>query len=461
LIHQKKRNEIYTETDMEKQLASYNPSNGKLLGEVTVTNSAQLNEMVIHSQTAATAWKTMSMDERVTIIQKAYSHLEPRTNELAPLLSQEMGKDIQRATGEVQGSVYGGKYLAQAAREALETRSLGGGTQIEYRPLGFVAVISPWNYPLAMANNLIVPALVAGNTVIFKPSEETPLIAQAFVDCLNKNLPKHVLQIAHGDGEQGQMLVESDINMIAFTGSQAVGKKIMAQAAGQLKRLVMELGGNDPMIVMHDADVAAAARFAVASSFENAGQMCTSTERIYVDETIADPFEKYVVELAGYYKVGPWDMPEVNIGPIINAKQHRKIVEHIRDAEDKGARVLLGGSKQPEIYINPTVICDTTSEMIMEKEETFGPVVSMSRYSNIAEAIQRANNSSYGLGAVVFGKKEAAAVADQLEAGMVSINQGVGGAGDAPWVGAKQSGFGFHGSPEGHRQFAQTRVMSR
>ncbi len=446
---------------MNGRLASYNPSNGELLGEVQITTKKRLSEVVTQAHAAAATWKEMDAVERASILEKAYAQLEPYTNDLAELLSQEMGKDIRRATGEVGSVVYGGTFNARAAVEALKTRDLGNGTQIKYAPLGVAAVISPWNYPLAMANNLIVPALVAGNTVVFKPSEETPLVAQAFIEYLNKSLPQHVLQIVYGDSEQGEALVESNVQLIAFTGSQAAGKDIMARASRQLKRLVMELGGNDPMIVLPDANIEAAARFAVASSFENAGQMCTSTERIYVAEQIADRFEKRVVELAASYKVGPWDMAGVNIGPIINADQHRKIIEHIHDAEAKGARVLLGGSQQPERYIRPTVISDMNPTMLMEQEETFGPVMSMSSYSSIEEAIRRANNSTYGLGAVVFGGTEAEAVAAQLEAGMVGINQGPGGSGDAPWVGAKQSGFGFHGSPEGHRQFAQVRVISR
>jgi acyl-CoA reductase-like NAD-dependent aldehyde dehydrogenase len=280
------------------------------------------------------------------------------------------------------------------------------------------------------------------------------------VGSLNKVLPEGVLQILHGDGAQGRALVEADVNLIAFTGSQAVGKEIMARAADGLKRLVMELGGNDPMIVLEDADIAKAARFAVASSFENSGQMCTSTERIYVDEKIANTFEEQVVQLAARYKIGPWDKPGVNIGPIINSDQHDTIVTHIRDAEEKGARILLGSSKQPERYITPTVIADITPEMTMEHEETFGPVVAIARFTNVGDAVKRANDSAYGLGAVVFGKQEARWVADQMEAGMVGINQGVGGGGGAPWVGAKQSGFGYHGSPAGHRQFAQVRVLT-
>ena len=445
---------------MEKTMASYDPANGELIGEVPVIDNQRIGDVVAKAHAALGNWVEMGGNERVNFLQRAWSNLELYMNELAILLSREMGKDIGRASGEVNGTVFGGPYIAREAAAAFQTVDAGGGTRIEYRPFGVTAVISPWNYPLAMANNLIVPALVAGNTVVFKPSEETPLIAQKFIDHLNEILPENVLQIIHGDGEQGRALVESNVNIIAFTGSQAVGKDIMKRASGQLKRLVMELGGNDPMIVLEDANIESAARFAVASSFENAGQMCTATERIYVDEEIADVFEKRVVELASLYKAGPWDMQGVNIGPIINNVQHSKIIVHIRDAELKGARVLLGGSQQPERYINPTVIADMAGDMLMENEETFGPVVAMSRFADVEEAVKRANNSTYGLGAVVFGKRDAEAVAGRMEAGMVGINQGVGGSGNAPWVGAKQSGFGFHGSPEGHRQFAQVRVVS-
>ena len=445
---------------MEKKLASYDPSNGELLGRVPVTSIDEIVQKIDQAHAATLDWKKLGIEGRVNVLQKAYENLEPHLDELAVLLSKEMGKDIRRSTGEVHGTVYGGPYIAQAAAEAFKPSKIGEGTKVVYKPLGVAAVISPWNYPLAMANNLIVPALIAGNTVVFKPSEETPLIARTFVEKLNEILPQHVLQIVFGDGEQGRALVESNVQIIAFTGSQAVGKDIMARAAGRLKRLVMELGGNDPMIVMGDANIEAAARFAVASSFENAGQMCTSTERIYVDEKIADQFEKRVVEIASAYTVGPWDMPGVNIGPIINARQHDKIIAHIKDAVEKGANLLLGGIDQPQKFINPTVISGIRPDMMMEQEETFGPVVAMCRVANIEEAVQRANNSSYGLGAVVFGGKGAEAVADQMEAGMVGINQGVGGGGDAPWVGAKESGYGFHGSPEGHRQFAQTCVVN-
>ena len=443
---------------MENILASYNPATGEKLGEVKVSSPDEINECVARARKFALDWLKLGLDGRLSLIEKAWSAAESKAGELAELVSREMGKDIRRASGEVQGAVYGGPYIAKEAQAALQPKSVGNGTTIEYRPLGVAAVISPWNYPLAMANNLIVPALMAGNPVVFKPSEETPLVADLFVRLLNQVLPEHALQIVHGTGVQGRGLVESQVNIIAFTGSRAAGKDIMARAAGGIKRLVMELGGNDPMIVLSDADVEAAARFAVGSSFENAGQMCTSTERIYVDEKIADQFESRVADIAALYKAGPWDMPGVNVGPIVNDRQHAMILEHIRDAQAKGARILLGGADQSAPYIHPTVIADMSEDMVMEQEETFGPVAAISRFKHVEEAVRRANNSPYGLGAVVFGKEEAADVADRLEAGMIGINQGVG-SGNAPWVGAKESGLGFHGTRDGHRQFAQVRVV--
>ncbi len=444
---------------MKNNIFSFDPSKGEKLGEVPAATSQDIDGVVQKAKAASKAWRRVSLEERLATIQKAYAAAEPALHNLAELLSKEMGKDIRRSTSEVQGTIWGGPYMANSALEAL-CRKKTGGTTIEYVPLGVAAIISPWNYPLAMANNLMMPALMAGNSVVWKPSEETPLIAQAFFDIIHKGLPQDLLQIVHGDGSQGKMLVKSDVNVIGFTGSQATGRDIMAKAAPSLKRLVMELGGNDPMIVMKDADLQAAARFAVASSFENAGQMCISTERIYVDEEVAEQFEQYITALAAQYKVGPWDMDGVNIGPIINSKQHSKIIEHIKDAVEKKARLLHGTIEHPDHFITPTVLADMTTEMRIEQEETFGPVVCVSRFADLEDAISRANDSTYGLGAVVFGNTGAQEVADRLEAGMIGVNQGVGGGGDVPWVGAKQSGFGFHGSAEGHRQFAQIRVVS-
>ncbi|NRA70999.1 MAG: aldehyde dehydrogenase [Gammaproteobacteria bacterium] len=446
---------------MQDTLKSINPATLEIVGEVKVTTESELTDIVTNAQQAFKSWRQVPLKKRVKKITAAFESLEPLHRGLAQLMSQEMGKDVRRSMGEVSGVIYGAAYSADDVAAALKPNNVGGDTVMQYLPLGICAVISPWNYPLAMAVNLIIPSLVAGNVVIFKPSEETPLVADEMVAALNEFLPQGILQIVHGGKELGQKLVESDVNLIAFTGSRQAGVDIMQRASSGLKRLIMELGGNDPMIVMANANIEAAAGFAVASSFENTGQMCVSTERVYVDAKIADAFEARVAEIASQYTVGPWNQSNVNIGPLVNKAQFQKVKSHIDDAVAKGAKVLLGASEQQYPYIPPTVITDITPDMLLENEETFGPVVAIARYENIDQAISRANDSDYGLGAVVFGGKGAADVAQQLEAGMVAVNQSVGGGANTPWVGAKQSGFGYRGSVEGHRQFAQVRVLSK
>lgn len=446
---------------MTKKLISTNPSDGTYIGEVAVTSRAELTEMIATAKKSFEHWSTLSTWERAKIVTEAFESIAPMQRDLAKLLSMEMGKSGGRSMGEVSGVIHSAEYFSHNVADALKTEKIGMNTQIQHKPLGVVAVISPWNYPLAMAANLMVPALVAGNTVIFKPSEETPIVANELAAALNEYLPMGVLQVAHGGKEVGQNLVDGDVNLIAFTGSQNAGRDIMKRASGQLKRLIMELGGNDPMIVMASADIESAARFAVASSFENAGQMCVSTERIYVDESIAQQFEARVIAYASEYKVGPWDERGAKIGPLINDSQYKKVHSHIADAIAKGATLALGGELLESPYVPATVLTEMTTDMLMENEETFGPVVAIARYKNVDDAIARANNSDYALGAVVFGAKEANDVASRLEAGMVSINQSVGGEGDSPWVGAKQSGFGYRGSRLGHQQFTQIKVLSK
>lgn len=449
---------------MQEILKSYDPSNGVEIGHVNVTNIEEIPNIVAESRKAHKEWGKLPVDKRIEYIGKAAKLLSTKTREYGRLLSQEMGKSLSRGIGEVNGCASDAVYRATEVSDAIKTqilRSHGRETQMQYNPLGVCAIIAPWNYPMSMAHWMIIPALTAGNTVVYKPSEETPLIAQAYTDTFNEVLPNGVLQIVHGADQQGNALVNADVNLIGFTGSQAVGKKIMANAASGLKRLVMELGGKDPLIVMDDANIDNAAWFAVANSLENSGQMCIATERIYVDEKVADKFEKRVAEIVKDYRIGSWLDAYAEVGPIINEKQRSIILSHIIDAIDKGARVLHGGKEHPERYIEPTVLADITSDMVITEEETFGPVICISRYKNVEEAIEKANNLTFGLGASVFGGKDAEWVANQIESGMVGINQGIGGIGDTPWVGAKESGFGYHGSPDGHRQFTQVRVVSR
>ena len=450
---------------MSEMLRSYDPSNGSFIGEVKKTSEKELKETVKRSAAAQKEWAALSIDERIDVLQRAGHALERKSREIGSLLAMEMGKSWRRAVGEVSGSANSIAYVASRVKLALQpvvTEGYGSRTTIKYDPIGVCGIISPWNYPVSMAHWMIIPALTAGNSVVLKPSEETPLVAKAYVECLNTVLPEGLLQIVYGDEEQGKALVASDVDFIGFTGSMEAGKHILKAAAEQLKPVMMELGGKDPLIVLEDAEIEDAVSFAVANSLENAGQMCISTERVFVHESIADEFEKKAAHYVSYYKVGPYTDPQAHVGPIINDKQRQRIIEHIDDALDKGARLLAGcaGEAHPDHFIIPTVLADITDDMIIAKDETFGPVVCITRFTDVEDAIAAANATDYGLGAVVYGEKDAGYVASRLDAGMIGINTGAGGGGDTPWVGAKMSGYGYHGSPDGHRQFTQPRVIN-
>jgi succinate-semialdehyde dehydrogenase/glutarate-semialdehyde dehydrogenase len=298
---------------------------------------------------------------------------------------------------------------------------------------------------------------------VLKPSEETPLCAQAWADCLVAHLPPGVLQVVHGAGDVGRALVRADVDLIVFTGSRETGISIMKDAAEGLKRVILELGGKDPLVVLDDADLDAAAAFAVRNSFRNAGQVCVSTERIYVDRRVAGPFVDRVLERTKALVQGPGTQPGVAVGPMVNARQKRKVLEQVESARHAGARVLAGGTDAPGNFVPPTVLVGVDHTMPIMREETFGPVACIMEFEGDDEAVRLANDSPYGLGAAVFGRDVARAegVARRLGAGMVGINRGCGGAPGSPWVGAHQSGYGFHGGPEGHRQFTQLRIASR
>lgn len=446
------------------ELVSFNPANGEEVGRVPITPAAEVGEVVARARAARGSWAELSPRERAAVLAPAGNRLAERAEELGALLTREMGKPLREGIGEVRGC---GRSLEKSAGEMAEafepepleddhTRSM-----LYFDPFGVCAAITPWNFPLAMPHWMVLPALMAGNTVVLKPSEETPLIAQAYVDTLTEFLPQDVLQIVHGADEQGRALVDADVDLIAFTGSRETGKKIMQAAAGSLKRVILELGGKDPLIVLEDADLDRAARFAVQNSFRNAGQVCVSTERIYVQESIAPQFEERMAKLMAEMKVGPGDQEGSEIGPMINERQRDHVLAQIDAAVRMGARVAAGGGHEAN-FVRPTLLTGLREDMAIMREETFGPVACVVHFQDPEDAVRQANDTPFGLGAAVFGgdPERTRAVARRLEAGMIGINKGCGGASGSPWVGAKQSGYGYHGSKAGHRQFAQARVLS-
>ena len=453
------------ESTTAAMLASTNPANGDFIGTVPVTPAEWIPRIVEEAREAATGWRALSFEERGALLIQGGEMLMGKAEALGELLSREMGKTRASGRGEVKSSgksIQGKVARVSAALAPHTTTKHGVATTVVHDPVGVCGVIAPWNYPMNMIQWMVVPALMAGNAVVLKPSEETPLIAQAFVDTLNEFLPPGILRIVHGRDGQGRALVNSTVDLIAFTGSRAVGVHSMAAAATSMKRLILELGGKDPLLVLKGADVQAAADFAVSNSFDNTGQMCVSTERVLVHQSLADEFENKVVAAAKQHRAGPWDEDGVTMGPMIHGTQRAHVLSQLIDAVSQGARLLLGTTTPRKFFVDPTVITGVTDEMDIAKEETFGPVVSISRFTDTQKAIRSANAGPYGLGAVVFGATQAAEeAAAQLNAGMIGINRSIFGVGDVPWVGAKQSGFGYHGSPDGWRQFSQTRVISR
>lgn len=446
-------------------LTSFNPATGEPVGEVPITPADRVPAVVARAREAQRAWGMIPAPDRAGILKPAGQAILDRKDELARLLTLEQGKPLPDALGEVTHC--GEKLLTEPDEiaEAIAPRELPGEgliTVLRYDPLGVVAAITPWNFPMLMPQWMALPAIIAGNAVVLKPSEQTPLIAQAYADILNRYLPPGVLQTVQGADEQGKALVASDVNLIAFTGSKATGQKIMASAAGGLKRLILELGSKDPLIVLEGADLDAAAEFAARNSFRNCGQVCVSTERIYVQDTIADAFTARLIEAAKNYPTGDPLAEGTALGPMVMREQKEHVRRQVTDAIGRGAKLVFGGEDLPGNFMPATILAGVTHEMDIMKTETFGPVAAITMVRTPDEAITLANDSEYGLGAVVFGSEPLAQeVASKIDAGMIGVNRGIHGAKGSPWAGAKHSGIGYHMGPEGHRQFCQVRTITR
>jgi acyl-CoA reductase-like NAD-dependent aldehyde dehydrogenase len=448
-----------------ESLKSYNPATGDLVGEVPITPTAEIASAVTGARSAQPAWEALGLDGRRALLLETVAIFAARAQEHAELMTAEMGKPLKEAIGEAGSLGAGLARELDEMVEALEPEVVEDGrlrSTVYYDPLGVVGAITPWNFPMSMPAWMVLPALAAGNAVVFKPSEETPLSGQAYADVLNEVLPAELLTVIHGADDQGKALVRSEVDMIAFTGSREVGKHILRESSGSLKRVVLELGGKDPMIVLESADIVKAAKFAAWNSFRNAGQVCVSTERIFVLDSIAEEFERALTEIAAAMSVGD-GMGDPDVGPMVNERQRDHVLAQLDAAVAAGARVLVGGEGHHDNFIVPTVLSDVSEEMDIACTETFGPVACVTRVASVEDAVARANDTHFGLGAVVFGEDddETSAVARRLTAGMIGVNRAAGGALGTPWVGARQSGFGFHKSKAGHRQFTQTRVLTK
>ena len=442
------------------------PANGEVVGSVELTAIDAIPRLVFQAREAQRGWGALTHQQRADVLRPAAARLKEEARRLGDLASREMGKPLAEAIGEAKYCADGFEEeldgivtaLTDVVREDKRVHSV-----LRHAALGVCAAITPWNFPILMPHQSVLPALVAGNTVLLKPSEETTLVACEYARILNEFLPAGVLTPVFGDGRQGRALVLADINLVVFTGSRETGKRILADAGPGLKRVILELGGKDPLVVLDDADLDLAAAFAVRNSFRNAGQVCVSTERIYVDASIREEFLRKMVERTAALRQGDPRGEGTTVGPMVNARQKAKVVAQIDAAVAAGATLLIGGEPREGNFVAPTILADVDHAMEIMREETFGPVACVQGFTTLDEAVRLANDTPFGLGAAVFGRDEARAhtVAGRIDAGMVGVNQGCGGADGCPWVGAKESGYGFPSGPEGHRQFAQVRVISR
>ncbi|MFL9928059.1 NAD-dependent succinate-semialdehyde dehydrogenase [Paraburkholderia sp. RL18-103-BIB-C] len=446
------------------QFAVTNPATGEVVTNVANSGPADARAATNAAAQAFPMWRDTLPKERAAVLRRWHTLILENANSLGELISLEQGKPLAEGRGEV---AYGASYVAWFADEA--TRIYGDIIPQQQRgkrmtavkePVGIVAAITPWNFPLAMIARKIAPALAAGCTVVAKPAEDTPLTALALALLAHEaGVPAGVLNVTsasrdHAVATVADWLEDSRVRKITFTGSTPVGKYLARESASTLKKLSLELGGNAPFIVFDDADLDAAVAGLLAAKFRNGGQTCVCPNRVYVQDGVYERFATLLSERVAELKVAPATDPAAQIGPMINVRALEKIARHVDDAVRHGARVLTGGNRLSELgphYFAPTVLADATADMELCCEETFGPVVPLFRFTDEAEAVQAANDTPFGLASYFYSQdvRRINRVGRQLEAGIVGINEGALASEAAPFGGVKESGYGREGSRYG------------
>jgi succinate-semialdehyde dehydrogenase / glutarate-semialdehyde dehydrogenase len=452
------------------QFDTLNPATGEVLATFAVHSAVDVAAAVKAARAATAFWTGLGHTGRRSRLRAWRGYLVAHTDELAELIHAENGKPLADAVLEITIAVAHLDWAASHARRVLGKRSVTPGVlavnhsaTVEYLPFGVVGVIGPWNYPVHTPLGSISYALAAGNTVVFKPSEFTPAIGEWLVRSFGTVVPEApVLQLVTGFGATGAALCTSGVDKLAFTGSARTGRLVMAACSQALTPCVIECGGKDPLIVAADADLDRAAEQAVWGAMSNAGQTCAGVERVYVEGAVYEPFLARVAEHAGRLQTG--DTVDADYGPITMPAQLKVIAAHIDAAIADGGRAVVGGpaSVHPP-YVDPVVLVDVPELSPAVTDETFGPTVVVTRAADLDDAIRQANAGHYGLGASVFSRKHGLAIADRIDAGMVSINSVLTYASipGLPWGGSKESGFGrIHGA-DGLREFARSRAVTR
>jgi acyl-CoA reductase-like NAD-dependent aldehyde dehydrogenase len=442
-----------------------NPATGEAFAKCPKADMAQLNQAVAAAKKAFPAWSKRPIDERAGMVQKISEALEARMEEFARLLSTEQGKPLDQARYEMFGAIFTLRAFAAMRPETKVLKDEGGNKVFEHRtPLGVVASITPWNFPVILLCNKFGPAMVTGNTMVAKPAPTTPLTTCLFGEVANAILPPGVFNVICDQNELGGALTSHpDIAKVAFTGSTATGKKVMAAAADGLKRVTLELGGNDAAIVMDDVDPKIVAKKVFDGAMANAGQICVAIKRAYVPEGMYDEFCDELAILAKAAVVDDGMKQGAEIGPVQNKMQYEKLKGMLAEAREQGA-ILAGGDAldRPGYFIAPTIVRDLPETARLVQEEQFGPVLPVMKYANIDDVIDRANASIYGLAGTVWGKdlQKATDVAMRIDSGTVWVNQHLAIDANIPFRGSKESGMGAELGQAGLNEYTQAHIIN-
>jgi succinate-semialdehyde dehydrogenase/glutarate-semialdehyde dehydrogenase len=454
-------NEARAEAPSAREVISYDPATGEEIGRVPLRTGEDVARAVGRARAAQKGWGALGFGERARVVMRARALVLEEMEEVAALVSRESGKPAAEAVAmELVPTLDLMQFFARRTARMLRPekidiglyRFLGRSSFVEYRPVGVVGVISPWNFPWAIPLGEVVMALMAGNAVVLKPSELTPLVAVKIGDVFARaGLPAGVLEVVTGDGSTGAALVEAGADKIMFTGSVATGKRVAEAAARKLIPVVLELGGKDPMLVFEDADLDAASSAAVWGAFANSGQACASVERCYVHERVAEDFTARVVEKVKALRQAAGGEEGADLGAMSSERQLLTVEGHVREAVSRGARVLTGGARARGLheggaFHEPTVLTGVDHSMTVMREETFGPVLPIMTFRDEDEAVALANDSPFGLTASLWTRdlRRGRRVASRVEAGTVMVNEVLytHGIAQTPWGGVKQSGLG-------------------
>ncbi|WP_289628200.1 NAD-dependent succinate-semialdehyde dehydrogenase [Listeria ilorinensis] len=451
-----------------------NPATQEVIAKIAQAGEEETKQAIDAAKRAFPAWRKLELSERVKILRKISALLEEKADTLAKIMTIEQGKPLQEAKLEVLSGASTFLFAAEEARRLYgETIPAPNNHRyiVKKEPIGVVAAITPWNFPSGMATRKMAPALAAGNTLILKPSSDTPLSAIAVFEIFEEaGLPKGVANLVMGDSKVvgGVLTASDDVRKLTFTGSTAVGQKLFAQSGETLKKLSLELGGHAPFIVFDDADIDQAVEALVAAKFRNNGQVCVSPNRIFVDEKIKSDFVEKLLARVQKLKIGNGLDEGVDIGPLIREDAIEKIDEQLTDAVNKGAKVLTGGGQlhgdefDQGFFYQPTILDQVTQKMNIFYEETFGPVIPLIRFQTVEEVIEMANDCEFGLASYFFTKDVARVeeVSDALEYGMVGVNEIAISNPETPFGGVKHSGFGRENGHYGLEEYLQVKFVN-